>query len=193
MCAANTDQIRVFCLQRGKGGFQPVGGGQHILHHSQHCGNVQRGGKGVVTGLGTVHMVVGVQHHAVFPGQMGNNLVDVHVGLGAAAGLPYHQRELVVPFSLPDLPANGGNGLCLLRRDAALSRVDLRAGILQIGKRGNDLFGLALPANFEVFPAALGLGAPVVFRRDGYLAHGIVFHSVFHDAAPLCDLSCIIA
>ena len=69
----------------------------------------------------------------------------------------------------------------------------LPRGLIYSGSADLERVRLALAADLEVFQAPLGLGAPVVFRGDGYLAHGIVFHSVFHDAAPLCDLSCIIA
>ena len=59
-------------------------------------------------------MVVGVQVYPLTGGQMGDNLVDVHVGLRAAAGLPDHQRKFVIPFALSDLLAGAGNGLGLL-------------------------------------------------------------------------------
>ena len=44
------------------------------------------------------------------------------------------------------------------------------------------LLSLALAADFEVLPAPLGLGAPVVVRRHGDLAHGIVFHAGIHQS-----------
>ena len=64
------------------------------------------GGKGIVGALRFVDVVVGVNrffapHHAAgnFDSPVADHLVDVHVGLGARAGLPNDQREMVVQLS----------------------------------------------------------------------------------------------
>ena len=72
-------------------------------------------------------MVVGVELDPPVRRQVGDDLVDVHVGLGAAAGLPHHQGELLVPLPRPDLPAHGGDGPGLLRRQLAAVSVEERA------------------------------------------------------------------
>ena len=47
-----------------------------------------------------------------------------------------------------------------------------------------DILRLALAADLEVFQAPLGLGAPVMLRRDSNLAHGVVFHTGIHGPIP---------
>ena len=66
-------------------------------------GDVHRGRERVVGGLRHVHVVVGVDRRLRaelaarhLDGAVGDDLVDVHVGLGARAGLPDVQREVVV-------------------------------------------------------------------------------------------------
>ena len=68
-------------------------------------------GKSVIRGLRHVDVIVGMNrllrsHHFStvgaarnFNGPIGDDLVDVHVGLRAAARLPDAQRELVVQFA----------------------------------------------------------------------------------------------
>ena len=66
--------------------------------------------EGVVGGLATIDVVVGVDgllRPAFATGQLNrtvaDDLVGVHVGLGARTGLEDHQRELVIEFSGDDL------------------------------------------------------------------------------------------
>ncbi len=37
---------------------------------------------------------------------VGNHFIDVHIALGATAGLPHHQRKLVVQFAFQYFIAN---------------------------------------------------------------------------------------
>lgn len=80
----------------------------------QDGGNVHRSGEGVVGRGGHVDVVVGVDgllgaHGATqdLNGTVRDNLVAVHVGLGAGAGLPHDQGEVVEQLALGDL----GGGL----------------------------------------------------------------------------------
>ena len=114
MGPADADQVRIAILQLPEGLSQGPGRRQHLLRHAQHRRDVEGGGIGVVAGLGRVHLVVGVEGHAPLCRQMGDDLIDVHVGLGAAAGLPDHQGKLLIPLPRPDLPAHGGDGVSLL-------------------------------------------------------------------------------
>ena len=81
----------------------------------QHLGggNAHAGGEDVVGGLRLVHVVVRgeIQWHIVQLApvhqlsEVCDDLVDIHVGLGARTCLPDMQRELVVPFACEDLVA----------------------------------------------------------------------------------------
>ena len=70
------------------------------LHGS---GDMHGSGVGVVTALGLVHVIVGVDGSLAaqlstqqLDGSVGDHLVSVHVGLGAGPRLPDHQREVVI-------------------------------------------------------------------------------------------------
>ena len=61
-----------------------------------------RGGKAVIGRLGMVDIVIGMNRLIAtfaltdkFIGTVGNHFIHVHVGLGARACLPNHQRKLV--------------------------------------------------------------------------------------------------
>lgn len=123
------------------------------------------------------------------PCQVGDNLVDIHIGLGAAAGLPNHQGKLAGPLPLPDLPANSGDRVCPALVQLAKGSVGLGAGIFKEGKSLDNLLRLALSADPKVLEAPLGLRPPVAVRRNGDLPHGVVFHTIFHNCPPVTDKS----
>ena len=75
-------------------------------------------------------MVVGVELYAPIRRQVGDDLVDVHIRLGAAARLPDDKGELPVPLPCPDLLTGGGNGGGLFRRQLAHGGVGPGAGFL---------------------------------------------------------------
>ncbi len=77
--------------------------------------DVHGGREGVVGRLAEIDVVVGVdgvlrpeRAAGQLDGAVGDHLVGVHVGLGAAAGLPHHQREVVVEGAVRHL-AGGAN------------------------------------------------------------------------------------
>jgi len=79
-------------------------------NHGRRSRNVHGRRERVVRRLRHVHMVVRVNRilraedsAGNFNGAVGDDLVDVHVGLGAAAGLPDAERELIVQLSRDDL------------------------------------------------------------------------------------------
>jgi hypothetical protein len=90
-------------------------GEQPSLHLVGH-GDVHHRGEHVVGGLRAVHVVVGVHRGARAEGRpgelvgaVGDHLVGVHVRLGAAAGLPDHQGEVVVEVAGDDLVGGAGD------------------------------------------------------------------------------------
>lgn len=80
---------------------------QQITLKLEHCGDVHDGGKGVVGGGASVDVVVGVDgslgaHLAAedLNGTVRDDLVGVHVGLGARAGLPDDEGEVVKELAI---------------------------------------------------------------------------------------------
>jgi hypothetical protein len=78
--------------------------------HRARGGEVHRGREAVVRALRAIDVVVGMHRRlaaAALPGELvgapGDDLVDVHVGLRAAARLPHHERKLRVVAAGEDL------------------------------------------------------------------------------------------
>ncbi len=171
-------------LQGGEGRQQPVrdGGDGRQVHGAR---------EDIIAGLAPVHLVVGV-HQARFPagaaeqfaGPVGQHLVEVHVGLGAGAGLPDHQGELGVVQAAQDLVGGGHDGLGLAGGQQPQGVVDPGTGGLDAGQGMDDLHGLALPRDVEVVQGALGLGPPQPVRRDGYLPQAVPLHPDVHRVSP---------
>ncbi len=86
---------------------QALDGGNEAFVDPFHCRDVHGSGEGVIGRLAPVDVVVRVHwvlasHLAAgnFNGAVGDDLVGVHVGLGAGAGLPDHQREVVIQLAI---------------------------------------------------------------------------------------------
>ena len=100
--------------------------------------DVHGGRKGVVRRLAHVDVVVRMHRRLgaelaaeQLVGAVGDDLVDVHVGLGAGAGLPDHQREMVVELAVDDLVRRRATIACARRRvEQAELVVDLGGGAL---------------------------------------------------------------
>ena len=94
MGSADLPHAPASSLQPGKGIPQGGQAGQQAVLQTIHRRHMQRRGEDVVAALGAIDMVVGVECHAALGCDMGDDLIDVHIGLGAAAGLPDMQRKL---------------------------------------------------------------------------------------------------
>ena len=95
-----------------------------------------------------------------------DHLVDVHVGLRAAAGLPDAQREVVVELAGDDLV--GGLRRCRSAFSAASLpevAVDERGGLLEDGHAADDRARHAVGADREVVQRALRSARPSSGRR----------------------------
>src|SRR5437868_5460001 len=78
--------------------------------NTTNTSGVHHGGEGVVGRLTVVDVVVGVDRlpgadraAGELDGAVGDDLVGVHVGLRATAGLEHHQRELPVELAVDHL------------------------------------------------------------------------------------------
>lgn len=167
-------------------------GRQQLFVHGLGGGDVHGGGEAVVGTLRAVDVVVGMHRRLAaariagqFVGAAGDHLVDVHVGLGAAAGLPDHQREVFVVAACEDLVGGLFNQPGDFRRQFAEVVVDPRGGFLDQRQGVDHGERHALAADGEVLQRALGLGAPVgvVGHLDGAQAIGF---GPAHECSPGC-------
>ena len=71
-----------------------------------HSGNIDSGGKSIIGGLTHIDVVIGMNgiltaHFSSksLDGPVGDHFIEIHIGLGSAAGLPHYQGEMVIQFS----------------------------------------------------------------------------------------------
>src|ERR1700677_3860261 len=100
--------------------------------------DMHRGREGIVGGLRHVDVVVGMD--GVFGAHLtagkldravGNDLVGVHVGLGAAAGLPNTERKFSVEFAFDDLVGGADDELGLFGGHLAEFVVGFGGGLFE--------------------------------------------------------------
>ena len=113
-------------------------------------------------------------------GAVGDDLVDVHVRLCAAAGLPDGERKVSVERAVKDLVAGGLDRVGTARIEHTKLRIGARRRELHDRKRTDDLRRHLLCADAEIFKAALRLRAPVTVGRYTHLAHRVMLQTVFH-------------
>ena len=100
-------------------------------------------------------------------GAAGDHLIGVHVRLGARAGLPDDERELVVMHAARDLARRLLDRLGELGVEPAVARIDPRRRLLDEAQSVDDLDRhLLARAEREILDRALGLRAPIAIGRD---------------------------
>jgi len=137
---------------------------------------VHGGGESVVGGLGHIHMVIGMDK-SLRIGQgadVGDDLVDVHIGLGAAAGLPNFQRKLLRPASRQHLVAGVANQRSALVIQLTAGLVGLSGRLFQHRKSGNQLRRHRLCTDGEI-------GQALVNRKPSKV-NNVAFSSGFDNA-----------
>ena len=159
-----------------------------------HGGDVNRRRKDVVRGLRAVHVVVGMHrdlraHRAAeaLDGAVGDDLVGVHIRLGAAPRLPDHQREVLVEPAFDHLVGGLDDGLRLLRSEQAELAVDEGGRLLDQPEGPDHLAGEALAPDLEVVERSLGLRPPVAIRGHLDGAHAVGFLPRLHSRLPRVD------
>ena len=186
MRPAGLDNACIFFLQTAECCCQRVDGRDDLVLNRTDRRDVHRGRECVVGRLRHVDIIVRVQKLSArdLIAAVGNDLVAVHVGLRAGAGLPDDEREIVQKLAGNDLVRclfNGGKLFFghFLRTQGA---VGARSSLFENAEGMDDLGGHRLDADAdgEVVVAALGLCAPVFVCRDANLTHGIVFDAIFH-------------
>ena len=115
----------------------------------------------------------------------GNDLVHIHIGLGAASGLEDDQREFFRQLSGQHFVADAGDQRGAFLVQIAQIPVGKGGGFLQDGESLDDLRRHLMGADLKIIAAAFGLGAPVALGGNADFAHGIVFDAVFaHVLSP---------
>ena len=184
--AADFNHVGIFRAEALKRRREPVKRRQDMILRRRQRRNMHRRREGIVGALGFVHVVVGV--HQLFAQQgvraRGDDLVDVHVALRAAARLPDDERKFVVEFARQNFIAGGGNRVRAARIQIAELAVGQRGRLFQHGERMDDLLRDFLRADREIFVAALGLRAPAAVRGNANLAHRVVLNAIIHVVVP---------
>ena len=111
---------------------------------------------------------------------VGDHLVGVHVALGAAAGLPDHQREMLVQAPVDDLLRGVPDRFGHVAGEIAQLSIDRGRALLDEAQRPDQGPRQALGADLEVLERALGLRSPVPIRRHLDLAHAVPLDARAH-------------
>ena len=185
--AADLDDGTEFFGLRLQRGLQMCQRRQQPLRDFFRRRDMHRGREAVVRRLAHIDVIVGMDRRFLaalaaehFVGAVGDHLVDVHVGLGAGAGLPHRQREMIVELAVDDLLRRLHDGLCAARIERSERQIGFRRGALDDGERADDRARHALLADAEIIARALGLRAPVAVRRHFDRAERIGFGAGLH-------------
>lgn len=110
MGSADLDDVVELVYLLLQGILQAGQGREKSVLDLQNSGNVHNGREGIVGRGGHVDMVVGVDRLLAAHGSaqdlnctVGDDLVGIHVGLGARAGLPDNEREMVNQLEVGNL------------------------------------------------------------------------------------------
>ena len=127
-------------------------------------------------------MVVGVHRARLttppagqFVGTVGDYLIEIHVGLGAAAGLPDHQGKLVVVPPSDNLVAGLADQQAVCFGEHTERAIGARGGFFYQCEVVDECERKALAANPEMLQGTLGLWPPERRRVDGDLAKRVPF------------------
>ncbi len=85
-----------------------------------------------------------------FAGAIADHFVEIHVGLRAGAGLPHHQREVVVELAVDDFASGTNDGAGAALVEQAKLEIALGGRKLHDCKRADDRHRHAFAADFEV-------------------------------------------
>jgi hypothetical protein len=158
----------------------------------EHQRNVHGRWKGVIGRLPSIHMVVGMHwllraplflsEH--FVGNVGDDLVDIHVRLRPASGLVNHEREMLLVFAVLDFAGSSDDSIdsrtCYLRFQRLAIRS--RACHLLYAECLDQLTWhlVRINADLKVLHRAGGLGTPIrpVWHLD--LAHCVALCPIGH-------------
>ena len=87
-----------------------------------------------------------------FVGAVGDHLVEVHVGLRAGAGLPDHQREVIVELAVDHLARGTRDGVGAAAVEQAEFAIGLRCCKLDDCEGADDRHRHPVLADAEILP-----------------------------------------
>ena len=123
-----------------------------------------------------VHRVLGAEDAAKeFDGPVGDDLVGVHVGLGARSRLPDDQGEVGVQGPRRYFVGGTHDGVGDGGLQLAQGHIDGRCCFFLDAERAEHRSRHGLGADGEILQAALSLGAPITVGRDRDLAQAVAF------------------
>ena len=164
------------------------------MHDFLRRRDMHRGRESVVRRLAHIDVIVGMNRilgaelaGEQFVGAVGDHLVDVHVGLRAGAGLPNHQRELIVELAVDDFGRRLHDRLGAPRIERAELAIDFGGGALDQRQRRDQRPRHALVADAEIIARTLGLRAPIAIGRDFDRPEAVGFGAGFHVAQNVSD------
>src|SRR6185295_7603311 len=130
------------------------------------------GGKNVVRRLTAVDVVVRMNEAPLaalaaqkLAGAVGENLVDVHVGLGSTSRLPNDEGKFVVVLAGQHLVGRLDDGPSLFHVEGAEVEVDERGGLFHQSEGVDQLARHSLARDLEIGERALRLRAPQLVGR----------------------------
>ena len=143
---------------------------------------MQRRREGIVGTLRTVDVVVGVQNllPREFIAAIGDDLVKVHVGLGAATRLPNGKGEIVFEFALQNFIRGADDQTRLLFIQKPKRVIGYSASLFYDGKSVKDALRHFFLPDFKVFKTALRLRPPITVGGHLNLTHTVAFGSKLH-------------
>ena len=186
MRASRLDDAVVLCHEAAEGRGEEVDRGEQPVLDGDDSGDVHGGREGVVRALRHVRMVVRMENFLPcdLVAAVRDDLVDVHIGLRAAARLPYSEREVGGELAVEDFItclADGGEPLLVQFAECVVGD---GGRLFQDAECVDDLGGHLLDADGEVFEAALRLRRPVLVCGDFDLAEGIMLNAILHGYEP---------
>ena len=99
-------------------------------------------------------------------GAVGDDLVEVHVALGARAGLPHDKREMIVELALDHLARGADDGVGAALVEQAELEVGLCGRKLDDAERMHERDRHAVDADAEILARAFGLRPPIAIGGD---------------------------
>ena len=121
----------------------------------------------IITRLTHINMIIRMNELiSNFPtqnmyGPVGNNLIGIHIGLGARTGLPNYQRKLIIQFSLNNLISRLNNHISYFFIQSKLL-ICQSCTFFKYPKRTNyrNRHFINVFSDIEVLEGTLGLGSP---------------------------------